>query len=215
MENDLYQLIMLTVIYKAAHGLPVGFIIFYHTAQKSIAATVFMFMLFMPTPWKNIHGKKFEPAKNTGFEKRYVKVLEKANLLVGFFIFSIGMCINQHKVRNKTDVVGFRNWMKRFVLMNTTDGSIRTAARSAYRTVCCGTSSVRRGFSPPRTWPNSSLRDFWLWAAGVRAACAPSASRAGRFFSQLRRACGFSSSGIRCGTCRRSGRHRSMSQLQA
>lgn len=42
---------------------------------KSIAATVFMFMLFMPTPWKNIHGKKFEPAKNTGFEKRYVKVL--------------------------------------------------------------------------------------------------------------------------------------------
>gem|GEM_PF-3137355 len=50
MENYLYQLIMLTVIYKAAHGLPVGFIIFYHTAQKSIAATVFMFMLFMPTP---------------------------------------------------------------------------------------------------------------------------------------------------------------------
>lgn len=34
-------------------------------------------------------------------------------------------------------------------------------------------------------------------------------------FSQLRRACCFSSSGIRCGTCRRSGRHRSMSQLQA
>ena len=26
-------------------------------------------------PEKNIHGKKFEPAKNTGFEKRYVKVL--------------------------------------------------------------------------------------------------------------------------------------------
>ena len=45
MENYLYELIMLTVIYKAAHGLPVGFIIFYHTA------------------------------KNTGFEKRYVKVL--------------------------------------------------------------------------------------------------------------------------------------------
>lgn len=44
------SMIMLTVIYKAAHGLPVGFIIFYHTAQKSIAATVFMFMLFMPTP---------------------------------------------------------------------------------------------------------------------------------------------------------------------
>ena len=29
--------------------------------------------------------------------------------LVCFFIFLIGMCINQHKVRNKTDVVGFRN----------------------------------------------------------------------------------------------------------
>ena len=49
-DCDIYMLIMLTVIYKAAHGLPVGFIIFYHTAQKSIAATVFMFMLFMPTP---------------------------------------------------------------------------------------------------------------------------------------------------------------------
>ena len=64
MENYLYQLIMLTVIYKAAHGLPVGFIIFYHTAQKSIAATVFMFMLFMPTlkkyTWEEIRtGKKY------------------------------------------------------------------------------------------------------------------------------------------------------------
>ena len=35
---------------QSSSWAPVGFIIFYHTAQKSIAATVFMFMLFMPTP---------------------------------------------------------------------------------------------------------------------------------------------------------------------
>ncbi len=55
--------------------VPVGFIIFYHTAQKINRGDCIHVYAFHADTLKNIHGKKFEPAKNTGFEKRYVEVL--------------------------------------------------------------------------------------------------------------------------------------------
>lgn len=64
MENYLYQLIMLTVIYKAAHGLPVGFIIFTirHKINRGDCIHVYAFHAdtLKKYTWEEIRtGKKY------------------------------------------------------------------------------------------------------------------------------------------------------------